>query len=111
MRTISPAEYQRSREERETEYWTSLAGFTDAGTVIAETPEGRSLYRFDATRPVSTARPQFRGFSGSRWQVRFLDGREVITNDLYGNGVIPERFRHLFTVNAELELLEARPSS
>lgn len=111
MRTISPAEYQRSREEREEAFWAAHAAFTDAGTVIAEVNGALSLYHFDANRPLTDARPEFRGFNGARWQVRFLDGREVTTNDLYGNGAIPERFRCLFTVNAELELLERRPSS
>lgn len=111
MRTISPAEYQRSREEREEAFWAGLASFTDDGTVIAETERGLSLYHFDAARPVTTARPEFRGFNGARWQVRFHDGREVETNDLYGPGVIPAAFRELFAVNAELELLERRPSS
>lgn len=43
-----------------------------------------------------------RGYDGRPWTVRFLDGRVVQTTNLWHQGQIPERFRHLFQINAEL---------
>lgn len=45
-----------------------------------------------------------RGFGGRTWTVRFTDGREVHTNDLWDCGpIVPEHLRHLFTPNATVE--------
>lgn len=114
MRTISPAEYQRSREEREQEYWTSLAAkVAEPGAVIALDQHGERAWYWliDAGEPMSSLPVTSRGFSGVRWRIRFADGRDIETNNLWNGSVIPERFRHLFSVNSELELLERRPSS
>lgn len=45
-----------------------------------------------------TARPL--GFGGQRWEVRFHDGRSVVTTDLWHQGAIPERFRARLPDNA-----------
>ena len=43
----------------------------------------------------------FRGFGGRRFIVRFLDGREVISTNLWYNGKIPESHIELLPDNAE----------
>lgn len=48
-----------------------------------------------------------RGFGGRPFLIRFADGREVYTTNLWSQGRIPVRFRtsgsfHLFTPNAEI---------
>lgn len=40
------------------------------------------------------------GFCGARFYIRFNDGREVSTNNLWGQGKIPTHLRHLFPDNA-----------
>lgn len=43
----------------------------------------------------------FRGFAGQRFRIRFHDGREVTTTNLWCQGAIPERFRPQLPDNAE----------
>lgn len=43
----------------------------------------------------------FRGFCGRKFCIRFLDGREVVTTNLWYNGVIPEDFKERLSDNAE----------
>ena len=40
------------------------------------------------------------GFGGARFKIRFNDGREVVCNNLWHQGEIPEHLRHLFPDNA-----------
>ena len=40
------------------------------------------------------------GFGGVRFKIRFLDGREVICDNLWHQGEIPDHLRHLFPDNA-----------
>lgn len=42
----------------------------------------------------------FRGFGGARFHIKFLDGREVISTNLWHNGEIPEDFRDRLSDNA-----------
>ena len=42
-----------------------------------------------------------RGFSGEKFKIRFFDGREVITTNLWCNGKIPESHKELLPDNAE----------
>lgn len=42
-----------------------------------------------------------KGCCGTEQRIRFKDGREVVTDDLWCQGDIPEHFRHLFPDNAE----------
>jgi hypothetical protein len=114
MRTISPAECQRSREEREQEYWTSLAAkAAEPGAVIALDHRGERAWYWliDAAEPMSSLPVTSRGFGGAHWRIRFRDGRDIETNNLWNGSVIPEPFHPRFAVNAELELLEAGPRS
>lgn len=43
---------------------------------------------------------QPRGFAGQRFEIRFADGREVVTTDLWHQGQIPARFRARLPDNA-----------
>lgn len=41
-----------------------------------------------------------KGFGGSRFEIKYIDGRIAHTTNLWHQGTIPEDFRHLFTNNA-----------
>lgn len=43
----------------------------------------------------------FRGFGGHKNVIRFFDGREVVSTNLWHNGTIPESHRELLPDNAE----------
>lgn len=45
----------------------------------------------------------FRGFAGQRFKIKFSDGREVETTNLWCQGAIPERFRNRLPDNAQFE--------
>lgn len=42
-----------------------------------------------------------RGFGGNKFKIRFFDGREVITTNLWYNGKIPESHKKLLSDNVE----------
>jgi len=48
-----------------------------------------------------TSNKTFRGFSGRKHIIRFFDGREIISTNLWYNGEIPESHRKLLPDNAE----------
>lgn len=41
------------------------------------------------------------GMGGAVCAIQFYDGRVVFTNDLWGQGTIPKRFKHILVNNAE----------
>lgn len=43
----------------------------------------------------------FRGFGGAAFEIKFADGRQVSTSNLWCQGEIPERFRARLPDNAE----------
>lgn len=43
----------------------------------------------------------FAGMCGGKYRIRFHDGREVICDNLWHQGEIPERFRDIMPDNAE----------
>ena len=43
----------------------------------------------------------FHGYGGAKWRIKFFDGREVITTNLWHNGEIPESYKELLPDNAE----------
>ena len=47
------------------------------------------------------SRSPFRGFGGDKCVIRFFDGREVVSTNLWHNGTIPESHRELLPDNAE----------
>lgn len=46
---------------------------------------------------------RFRGFDGAKFVIRFHDGREVTTTNLWCQGNIPDEFRDLFPNNADFD--------
>lgn len=48
---------------------------------------------------------EFRGFGGAKWQIDFLDGRQVTSTNLWHNGVIPDKYRAQLPDNAKLRRL------
>jgi hypothetical protein len=90
-------------------FWADHAANPNAGTVIIEgrAPHlGRERLEFDPALPVIGPDHGMRGFSGALWRVRFRDGRETETDNLWLQGTIPDRFLDRFPVNADLELLK-----
>jgi len=49
----------------------------------------------------SIEHPTFRGYYGQRFFIRFKDGRDFTTTNLWHQGTIPPHLYHLFHVNAE----------
>lgn len=47
------------------------------------------------------SKSSFRGFSGMKYKIKFFDGREVISTNLWYNGEIPDNFKELLPDNAE----------
>ena len=43
----------------------------------------------------------FRGFGGDKCVIKFFDGREVVTTNLWHNGTIPESHKELLPDNAK----------
>jgi hypothetical protein len=66
----------------------------ELGTVRAEGQH----YQFDVNQPVSDS--PWRGFGGRDFDIHFHDGRVVKTNNLWSQGVIPERWRIRLPDNA-----------
>jgi len=52
-----------------------------------------------------------RGFGGRRFRIQFFDGRIIDTNNLWGQGPIPERFRSMLPDNADFLLVETKNNS
>ena len=50
---------------------------------------------------IGDGKGQFRGHSGRAFLIRFLDGREVVTCDLWCQGKIPQHFKSRLPDNAE----------
>ena len=44
---------------------------------------------------------RFRGFGGSKFTISFFDGREIVTSDLWYQGVIPDKFKKRLPDNAK----------
>jgi hypothetical protein len=42
----------------------------------------------------------FRGHNGTRFDIKFMDGRRTITRDLWCQGTVPPRFHDFFPDNA-----------
>ena len=43
----------------------------------------------------------FRGFGGSQFKIKFFDGREITSTNLWHNGDIPEKYKGELCDNAE----------
>ena len=55
-----------------------------------------------------TSNKTIRGFSGRKHIIRFFDGREVVSTNLWYNGEIPESHRELLPDNAEFVIEEVK---
>lgn len=90
-------------------FWLKHAREQDAGTVITDDRGRLERFQFDPAKPVSSGRTSVLGMSGARFTIRFTDGRVTETNDLWHSGVVPDRFRDLFPVNAQVDSHEYGP--
>ena len=79
-------------------YWQRYIDLKDKQNEVIV---GGVHYRCNTDKPIDNINPQWNGFGGRRWHIRFFDGRDVITNNLWYQGQIPERFRELLPDNAE----------
>lgn len=53
----------------------------------------------------------FKGFGGRQFRIRFFDGREIETSNLWHQGNIPAGFRALLPDNADLVRVEMAAST
>lgn len=107
----SSGERQRGHTTDETglcftcRYWLDMykrdSNHTAGRLVIEESPTKRVHYVYDPKEPIKGGNRNLLGMSGHLFQVRYLNGMEVETNDLWCQSSIPERFWDLFPVNAE----------
>lgn len=78
------------------QFWRErLAEKDEPGTVRAEGQH----YQFDTKQPM-TSSGRWNGFGGREFDIRFHDGRQFKTNNLWSQGVIPARFRERLPDNA-----------
>jgi hypothetical protein len=83
-------------------FWLEHAREANAGTVITDDRGNLERFQFDPRKPFKDCSRSLLGMSGHRFTIQFTDGRAVETNDLWSSGVIPERLRDLFPVNAHV---------
>lgn len=76
--------------------WTDLLSMKDDPKTVRV---GGRHYRIEPDLP--RGRAHCAGFGGARWHIRFHDGREVISRNLWTQGAIPEHFRDRLPDNAE----------
>ena len=53
--------------------------------------------------PEDSKETYFRGFGGAKVKIKFFDGTEVISTNLWYQGPIPERFRDIMPDNGTIE--------
>lgn len=73
--------------------WLGLISKNNESTIITTTYERYTI------SPGSNG-PGFKGFGGRQFNIQKLDGTEVVTKNLWHQGVIPKRFRNLVIPNA-----------
>ena len=73
--------------------WLNLISKNNKSTIITTTYERYTI------SPDSDG-PGFKGFGGRQFNIQMLDGSEIITKNLWHQGIIPIRFRHLVVPNA-----------
>lgn len=77
-------------------FWDSKIGIKDRPEVARINGEHFVIGREEMVSPY-----EFRGYGGSKFHIKFHDGREVITTNLWHQGEIPTVFRHMLPNNAE----------
>lgn len=60
-----------------------------------------SCYYYDRKKPIDNSPFSFKGFDGRLFRIRYPDGKEVETNNLWHNGKIPDNWRDRLPDNAE----------
>ena len=78
------------------DYWLEWSRHTHNSAVARIDGRHYRIGREDAPIP-----PEARGFGGSKFTIRFFDGRVVETTNLWTQGEIPIRFRGRLPDNAE----------
>ncbi len=59
-----------------------------------------SHYMIEPDKPKD--KPGFlKGFGGTRFEIKFFDGRQMVTHNLWHQGLIPQHFRERLPDNAE----------
>ena len=74
-------------------FWMEYVFLRDAADVVRK--DGKHMAIGPAGKP-----PWVRGCGGSRFEIRFSDGRVVTTDNLWHQGTIPDRFRERLPDNA-----------
>jgi hypothetical protein len=90
-------------------FWLAAAREHDSGTVVTDDRGRLERFQFDPLKPVRNVSKSLLGMSGAWFTIRFTDGREVETNDLWSSGAVPGRFAGLFPVNAHVESRDYGP--
>ena len=62
---------------------------------------GTECYFLHTNEPIAKRGDGPLGFSGYEFKIRMFDGRNYVTNNLWGNGEVPPRFRDKLPPNAE----------
>ena len=78
-------------------FWMEKVGWRKSNDPRAVIVNGRYYYIDDEAVPGYQG---FRGFGGSEFKIKFNDGREVISHNLWCQGDIPAHFRDVLTDNA-----------
>lgn len=74
------------------EFWADKVSVKDEPTTVRV--EGHHY------RIAPEAQRGMRGFDGAKWTIEFLDGRRVVSTNLWSNGDIPAALRELLPDNA-----------
>lgn len=88
-------ELVRMKECRSCNHWLGL--HRGGNNIVIERDGERSHYQDGGRKSKSN----HNGFGGTKFRIKFADGRTLETCDLWHQGTIPERLYHLFPVNAE----------
>jgi hypothetical protein len=79
------------------DFWYSKIKIKDESHVVRV---GGTHYMISSDNPPQSS---YRGFGGARYDIRFHDGREVSTTNLWCQGGIPARFKERLPDNAIFE--------
>lgn len=90
-----------SRECFHIDFWNDNVAIKDDLKVVRIKGEQYYIGKEDSRSP-------FRGFGGRKNIIKFFDGREVNTTNLWFNGKIPEDYKELLPDNAEFVREEAK---
>ncbi len=78
-------------------HWTELVG---AGGIVVDFGSHRRHY-MAGDEPLPGESRRFLGHGGTRMEIQFLDGRQLVSHNLWHQGHIPPHFEGRFPVNAK----------